>query len=458
LSYEIVPIETASLGDRSYVVHDGTDALVIDPQRDIDRVLTVLAEKRLRLRAVFETHVHNDYVTGGRALATATGATYYLNADDPVRFDRSEIHDGDVIQATDELSLEAVHTPGHTFTHLSYLLRLSGDVVAAFTGGSLLYGSVGRPDLVSADSTSHLAHAQYASAHRLAERAPDEAQVMPTHGFGSFCSASQSEKSESTIGVEKETNPVLTQDEETFVRELLAGLDAYPAYYAHMAPLNLEAPDSAPDLTAPRITDARDLRERIDAGEWVVDLRSRAAFTTGHVPGTLNFGLDGSFVTYLGWTIPWGTPLTIISDSPEDIGRAHRELVRIGIDRLAAAAVGTPSELARPHQPGSLRRVTFREVESERAQRPIVVLDVRRNQEWHEGHVEGALHVPLHELPERAAEVPSGEVWVHCGSGYRAAIAASMLANDGREMVLIDDDWENAQRVGVRISDPKAAR
>jgi hypothetical protein len=347
--------------------------------------------------------------------------------------------------------MEAVHTPGHTFTHLSYLLRHHGDVVAAFTGGSLLYGSVGRPDLLGPDATTGLAHAQYASANRLAERAPDDAQLMPTHGFGSFCSASQSERDQSTIGIEKKSNPALTQDEETFVRELLAGLDAYPAYYAHMAPLNLDPPAGAPDLTEPRPADADELRERIDRGEWVIDLRSRVAFTAGFVPGTLNFGLDGSFVTYVGWTIPWGTPLTIISDSAADIQQARRELVRIGIDRLAAAAVGEPAKLAQPRQLASLRRATFEHVERERAERPLAVLDVRRRQEWDESHVADAIHVPLHELSERASEVPRGEVWVHCGSGYRASIAASMLATGEREMVLIDDEWDNAERAGVRV-------
>lgn len=451
MTFEIVSVETPSLGDRSYVAHDGADALVVDPQRDIDRVLAVLADEGVRLRAVFETHVHNDYVTGGRALATATGAAYYMNADDPVRFDRIGITDGDVVEVTPALTIEAVHTPGHTFTHLSYLLRHHGDVVAAFTGGSLLYGSVGRTDLLGPDATVRLAREQYASAHRLAERAPDDAQLMPTHGFGSFCSASQSERDQSTIGIERKSNPALTQSEEDFVRELLAGLDAYPAYYAHMAAINLDAPTSPPDLAEPRPADADELRTRIGRGEWVVDLRTRVAFTAGFVPGTLNFGLDGSFVTYLGWTIPWGTPLTIISDSADDIETARRELVRIGIDRLEAAAVGKPAQLAQPQRLASLRRVTFEQVEPQRAERPIAVLDVRLQQEWDESHVEDAVHVPLHELSERASDVPGGEVWVHCGSGYRAAIAASMLATDGREMVLIDDEWDNAEPAGVRV-------
>ena len=149
---------------------------------------------------------------------------------------------------------------------------------------------------------------------------PDAAEVFPTHGFGSFCSATQSEAASSTIGREKAANPVLTQDEETYVRELLAGLNAYPAYYAHMAPANSAGP-SEPDLSPPGNADPADVRRRIEAGEWVVDLRNRTVFAAGHVPGSLNFGLDGSFATYLGWLIEWGTPLTLLGETARDVAR-----------------------------------------------------------------------------------------------------------------------------------------
>ncbi len=146
----------------------------------------------------------------------------------------------------------------------------------------------------------------------------------------------------STIGEEKRANPVLTQDEETYVRELLAGLGAWPAYYAHMAPANSAGP-AAPDLSTPERADAAELRRRIEAGEWVVDLRNRTAFAAGHAPGTLNFGLDGGFATYLGWLIPWGTPLTLLGETADEVAAAQRELVRIGIDRPAAHATGGPA-------------------------------------------------------------------------------------------------------------------
>ena len=228
-----------------------------------------------------------------------------------------------------------------------------------FSGGSLLFGSTGRPDLLGPDHTHALVHHQYASAHRLAAELPDAAQVLPTHGFGSFCSATQSEATSSTIGQEKRTNPALTQDEQAWVEELLAGLDAWPAYYAQMGPANAAGP-AAPDLSAPAPADKAALRARLEAGEWLVDLRTRTAFAAGHVPGTLNFGLDGQFATYLGWLIPWGTPLTLLGETAEQVAEAQRELVRIGIDRPAAAATGTPEQwtdgAAGPVRAGHVRR------------------------------------------------------------------------------------------------------
>ena len=337
----ILPIDTPTLGDRSYLVHDGTVAFVVDPQRDIDRVLELADAAGVRITHVFETHIHNDYVTGGHALSAVTGAAYHVNAADPVTFDRVPVSDGDVIGVGDRMRVSVLSTPGHTFTHLSYALSEVDTQVAVFTGGSLLYGSVGRPDLLGPDHTHDLVRHQYASAHRLSAEVDAAAGVFPTHGFGSFCSATQSLASESTLAHEKRTNPALTRDERQFIDEVLSGLDAWPAYYAQMGPANTAAPATAPDLSLPRRADAAELRGRIEAGEWVVDLRKRVAFAAGHVAGTLNFGLDGSFATYLGWLIPWGTPVTLLGETVEQVARAQRELVRIGIDRPATHATGT---------------------------------------------------------------------------------------------------------------------
>jgi len=450
----IVPIETPSLGDRSYLVHDGRVALVVDPQRDIDRVTALLDEAGVRLLAVFETHLHNDYVTGGLALARATGADYYVNGADEVAFERTPIRDGEQALVGDRMRVTALATPGHTYTHLAYALddaRAGGDAAAVgvFSGGSLLFGATGRPDLLGAEHTHELARHQHASARRLAVLLPDEAEVFPTHGFGSFCSATQSDATSSTIGQEKSANPVLTQDEETYVEELLAGLGAWPAYYAHMAPANAAGP-GAPDLSAPELADADQLRTRIETGEWVVDLRNRTAFAAGHAPGTLNFGLDGSFATYLGWLVAWGTPLTLLGASAEDVAQAQRELVRIGIDRPAAYATGGP----RDWTTGELRSfptATFADLAQVRHHREVTVLDVRRTDEHVGSHIVEAVNLPLHELPARLADVPRGEVWVHCAGGYRASVAASFLDAAGHSVVAVDDSFDNAGPAGLPL-------
>jgi len=448
---EIIAIDTPSLGDRSYLVTDGETAFVLDPQRDIDRVLDLARVRGLRITDVFETHIHNDYVTGGLALARVTGAAYHVNAADPVSFERTPIENGDVIEIGAHMRVHALATPGHTFTHLSYVLEAPGRVPAVFTGGSLLYGSTGRPDLLGPAHTGELVKRQYASARRLAEILPDDAEIYPTHGFGSFCSATQSEADRSTIGREKRVNPVLTQRERDYVDELLAGLDAYPAYYAHMGPANSAGPD-APDLTAPTTADPVEVRSRIEAGEWVVDLRSRTAFAAGHVVGTLNFGADGSFATYLGWLAPWGTPLSLLGDTAEQVADAQRELVRIGIDRVESATTGTPEEWSGDAPLGSFPRADFGELAMVRHHRPVTVLDVRRNLEWAQDHIDGAVHIPLHDLVDHLGDLPAGEVWVHCQAGYRASIAASVLAAAGHQVVAVDDEFDRAARVGLPMA------
>ena len=455
----VVPIETPTLGDRSYLVHDGEVAFVVDPQRDIDRVLDLLDDHGVRLTHVFETHIHNDYVTGGLALAQATGAHYLVNGEDDVSFTRTPVADGQVVEVGGRMRVTALATPGHTFTHLSYALTDTGgeldQAVGVFSGGSLLYGATGRPDLLGAEHTHDLVHHQHASAHRLADLLPDEAEVYPTHGFGSFCSATQSEASSSTIGRERRANPVLTQDEQTYVDELLAGLGPWPAYYAHMAPANAAGP-SAPDLSAPALADAAELRQRIDAGEWVVDLRSRTAFAAGHAPGTLNFGLDGGFATYLGWLVAWGTPITLLGETADDVAQAQRELVRIGIDRPAAHATGKPEDWSDRElqlvRDGDLRRPGAR-TSSPRGGRPRRAPRRRAR---------GRAHRRCRQHPAPRAHATGWPTCppARCGCTAPGAIAPRSPPRCwtravGR-LVAIDDSFDNAEKVGLHLVGPEA--
>ena len=445
---DVIVIETPQLGDRSYLVHDGTVALVIDPQRDIDRVEAAARDAGVTITHVAETHLHNDYVTGGFALARVHGATYLVNAADPVTFEREPVTDGQVLRVGD-LTVTVIATPGHAHTHVSYIVR-DGTTEAVFSGGSLLFGSVGRTDLVAASDTVGLTHDQYASVRKLAQEAKHGAALFPTHGFGSFCSSGPATGAgSSTIGAQLTANHALTDpDEEHFVRDLIANLTAFPSYYAHMAPANSTGPTSA-NMQVPESLEAAELTRRLADGEWVVDLRNRLAFSRDHLKGAVSFeyGSGSNFTTYLGWVLPWNEPLTLVGGR-SDVEDAIRDLSRIGIDSPDAAIGTEPHALAPDAAVASYARVGWEGMLRNRPEgEPI--LDVRRIDEVATSRLAGSVNVPLHELLSRMDEVPAGRIWVHCGSGYRAGVAASLLQRAKRDVVHIDAAFDDAAPSGV---------
>lgn len=452
---EVITIETTGLGDRSYIAHDGAVALVVDPQRDIDRVIAAARYAGVTITHVAETHIHNDYVSGGLDLASRSGARYLVCGQDPVSFERASVADGDSVQVG-TLTVEVVATPGHTHNHLAYLVSEGGEPRALFTGGSLLYGTVGRTDLIGNGSAEELTRSQFRSARKLAALVPDEVQIWPTHGFGSFCSSAKPTGAPSgTMGDERRSNLALTiQSEDEFVSGLLSGLTAFPRYYTHMAPINLAGPPAV-DLTAPEELSAEKLRRQVRSGRWVVDLSKRRAYARGHLPGTISVELGKQFATYVGWVLPWGTPITLVGDSAQEVAEAQRELVRIGIDRLEGAAVGDRSELAGHLGLTSYPVRSFEDLHQALANGTApFVLDVRRNDERAGGWIFGSVHVPLQDLVDRLDELPEGPIWAHCASGFRASVAASLMARGGKQVLLIDDEWPKAAVAGIKIVDP----
>ena len=254
-------------------------------------------------------------------------------------------------------------------------------------------------------------------------------------------------------GEQARVNPALTLDEQDYVDTLLAGLDAYPAYYAHMGPINRRGPAPV-DLSAPQPVQPAELRRRIEAGEWVVDLRDRTAFAAGHLAGSLGFELGDNFVTYLGWLYRYGTPLTLIGETPEQVAEARRELVRIGIDELAGAATGDIDTLADGQVLRSYPVTDFPGLAKALARGPVQVLDARRHDERAAGLRRGLAAHPAARAARPPRRGPPGEVWVYCGSGYRASIAASILDRPGRQIVLINDDYGNAVAAGLQDERP----
>lgn len=459
---EIVIISTPELGDRSYVAATGTTAVIVDPQRDIDRVLAVIEERGWQVSHIVETHVHNDYVSGGLALAELLGATYVVPKGHDYAFDALTVGEGDWFD-TDTMTWRVLHTPGHTPHHVSYTLSVDGSDHAVFTGGSLLFGSVGRPDLIGPEATEGLAHDQWNSVRKLVTDVEGSAEVLPTHGFGSFCSATATVGVESTIATQAATNPAALLDEHDFVAELLAGLDTFPAYYKHMGPAN-EGGARPIDLSPAETADPEELRRRIAAGEWVVDLRKRRLWAAEHLAGSLSFDVEGNAITYLGWLIPWGTPITLLGATQEQISDFQRSLTRIGIDRPEAQNVGRPQTWATtPEEIGTVRRVDFAVLASELAADPArILVDARRVTEWQDGHVEGARHVPLHDFGDNIGQLAAWSqaaahagadptIWISCGSGFRATVGASLLARAGIPVVAVDDNFGNAGKVGLPI-------
>jgi len=444
MTIKVINIDTPTLGDRGYIAHDGKTALVVDPQRDIDRVEQVLADHSLELGAVVETHMHNDYISGGLVLARKYQAKYITNADDPVAFERVAAHDLDEF-SIGNFGIKALHTPGHTFTHLSYILIDElGKSTGIFTGGSMLHGSTGRPDLLGPDHATELARLQHGSAHRITEFLDDATPIFPTHGFGSFCAATSTSGSSSNIQDEKKGNPALLLTVERFISETLAGLDSFPAYYKHMGPANLAGAGPIDLSELPRLSND-ELLKRIAGDSWVVDLRDKDSWAKAHLAGTMNFGVTGSFSTYLGWLFPYEKELVLISDKANDISLAQRELVRIGIDRPSASFVGTMNNFT---EVLDVQIVQFKDVPEAQTNSEVVVLDVRRNSERQASHIKGSKHIPLHELEGRLGELSTEKIyWVHCAGAYRASIATSIIQNAGIKVVLINEPYEKALEV-----------
>jgi glyoxylase-like metal-dependent hydrolase (beta-lactamase superfamily II)/rhodanese-related sulfurtransferase len=450
---QVIVIATEQLGDRSYVVHDASAAIVVDPQRDIDRILEVTESLHLPITFVLDTHLHNDYVSGGLELSRRTGARFLVGGGSEAAYDCEDPYDHQVFQSHG-LTITALRTPGHTVNHTSYLIEEEGEPPALFTGGSMLYGTVGRTDLVATELTDFLTREQYHSTRNLATSVDHKAGVYPTHGFGSFCSsAASSGASESTIGQERKTNlACITEDEEQFVAQLLSGLTAYPRYYRHMGLLNRSGTAAPFRIMRPHSIDLQGITRAIQNGQWVIDLRHRSSFAQRHIKGTIGVEYGNSFTTYLGWITPWGMPLIALATSQEQIERAQRDLARIGIDHFDAATIIDDALLNEAETEGYIETDFQQLTKVVEAEDDVTIVDVRRHDEWNAAHIEGALHLPLSELLHREKELPKSEIWVHCASGFRASFAASLLARAGHQVVLISDSFHNAEPAGLDLT------
>jgi hydroxyacylglutathione hydrolase len=448
---QVVVVETPELGDRSYLVHDGKVGFVVDPQRDIDRIQAEIDRTGVKVTHVFETHIHNDYLTGGLGLAARLGAEYVVSAKDEVEFNRTPASEGSEFEIG-QLRVRALHTPGHTPNHLSYLVFEHGSPQAVLTGGSLLYGTVGRTDLISEEMTDELTRLQFQSARRLMAEVPAAARVLPTHGFGSFCaSSSTSTDGPGDMATEQAQNQAaVIADEDEFVASVVSGLGPYPAYYRYMAPLNRRGPAPIQEEVILPELGTQELSRRLSEGRWVLDTRDRRDFARRHLAGTVGTELSPThFATYVGWLAPFDQPVTLLTEGRDALLHARRDLMRIGMDRLEANSSGFAANS--DSLPTSSYAVTDFESLAADGSFSHQVLDVRQRAEWSAGHIRGSQNIPLQDLSQHLDELPRGELLVHCASGYRASVAASLIDRIGHPVVLIDDDFTNAEKVGLPL-------
>ncbi len=437
---EVIGIRTASLGDTTYIVAVGDHAMVVDPQRDIGRFLDILDERGLTLTHVLETHMHNDYISGGRDLARRTGADLVLPAASGAGFAFVAAFHGELLDGPAASTIEPVHTPGHTPAHTSYLVR-PGEAApgAVFTGGSLLVGAAGRSDLLGDAYARQLAVLQYGSLQRLAAL-PDDTGVYPTHGEGSFCTASGAGRTTSTIGIEKAENPLYTfADAEAFADDQLSGLVPYPTYYRHMGGINRNGP-TAFDQRMPPDLDPAGIAAHLASGGSVLDGRDRAGFAAGHIPGSLGIELGDSFAPWAGWLLDFDAPIALVLDSDQDAAAAAVELGRIGLEDVVGVLRGVAGWSDEGRDLAHYRSVSSADVAVARASDPgLQILDVRDPLEWAAGHIAGSVHCYL---PDLAHRLPEGinaatPVWVICRTGNRASIAAGILERYGLDLVVV---------------------
>ena len=447
----IVPVVDEGLGNSAYLADLGDGrALAVDASRDLRALGQAASQRGLRVTFAADTHLHADFLTGAVQLAADQGATVLAAAAGHRTFEHLALADGDEVDLGG-LTLRALATPGHTDEHLSYLLLDGSRELGVFTGGSLIVGSAARTDLLGADRGEELARAQYRSLHRLAAL-PDATPVWPTHGAGSFCSAPPGAARVTTIGAEKAANPLLAApDEDAFARRLLTSLGSYPAYFARLAEVNQRGPTlvtSAPGL-APLTTAA--LGFLMDRGTWLIDVRPIDEFAAGRIPGAVSIPLRDQFATWLGWLVPDGTPLGFVLAGGQDPAEVAWQALKIGHENLAGRLDGGMAAWQADGRPVERTALVTAEGMDGRT-----VLDVRQDAEYLAGHVPGAAHIELGDLPGRAQDVP-GEAVVMCGHGERAMTAASMLQRAGHTglSVLAGGALDWAAAIGRPLQDGK---
>ncbi len=456
---EIRSLRSAELGNAAHVVieHESGVAVVVDPVRDIGQYLDVVAAEAVELSWAFETHVHNDFVSGARELVASAGVRLGASGDAGLHYPYERLGDGDEIEVG-SWRMRVLATPGHTPEHVAYVLvDPAGEPQALFSGGALMVGTAARTDLFGPALSWRFAHDLERTLKEKILELPDHVVVYPTHGGGSFCAAGAGSELTTTIGAERAANPLATarSSRQFVIRALTAG--AYPSYYARMRSLNQAgAPLLGPELLTPPPLDIDGLDTWLAQGALVVDVRPPGAFRAGHIEKSVAAGADGNVSGWVGWLVGPERPLVLVADAGgsgdrDGAGRAQvaeatRQLVRIGYDRVVGFLEGgIETWRAAGRDVVSYETISAATLAKRLdADELLPVVDVRETAEWHAGHIPGSVNIPAHDIPDSNAELPRGmALAVHCGHDYRATLGASLLERAGyHQLVVVDDGWD----------------
>lgn len=444
------------LAQTSYLIvcQGKAEAIVIDPNRDVDQYIQAAAAEGSKITHITETHIHADFCSGARELAARSGGTLYLSdegdADWKYAFAQQDgavlVKNGDHI-TVGNIDLEVLHTPGHTPEHISFLItdRAAADEpIAAATGDFIFVGDVGRPDLL--EKAANIKGTMEIGARTLwksleAFRArPDWLQIWPGHGAGSSCGKGISAIPHSTLGYEKRFNWAFQcKTEQEFVDNVLAGQPDPPKYFAEMKRVNKVGPRVLGGFSRPPQRAASEIDALIASGARVVDMRSTADFSMGAIPGTLNVPMGGSFTTWMGWLVPYTEDFYLIGDAAT-VDVAVRDLAMIALDRIGGwFDTSVVSEWASASQTplAQVPQIGPQDLEESIKNGGVTLIDVRNANEWAAGHIEGAIHIPLGRLADRLEDVPRQKpIVMQCAGGMRSMIGASVLKAKGIDRVI----------------------
>jgi hydroxyacylglutathione hydrolase len=442
------------LAHASYMLASEGEAVVIDPQRDVEIYLQAAETNHVSIRHIFETHLHADFVSGHRELAARTGARIYMGSQAEATFPHVAIEDGFELQVG-KMRITAVETPGHTPESMCFVItdeEKSPAPWAILTGDTLFLGDVGRPDLSKRYSPVQLAGMLYDSLHNKVLKLANEVLVYPAHGAGSLCGRNMRAERVSTIGTERLTNYALQiKSREEFVKQLTSNLPARPAYFSQDAEINRTGATSLSDLPALSPIEPAELKSLLAEGAIALDVRPGDQFAAGHVPGSVNIALSGQFASWAGALLGLSASPILIADSQEEVSEARMRLARIGLEDSRGYLNGGVEAWKQAGLPlATLSQISIGALNDQLGVSDLQVLDVRREPEWEAGHIERATWWPLDNFkvapPEIDHDIP---IAVHCKGGYRSMIACSLLQRAGFQNVVNIvggfDAWQQAK-------------